>query len=122
MDELKKELEVNPASTAAHSMLPWVLINEGELEKARPYAAQAVREAPNTPLAQYVFGRALVETGDVKGGMEHLEKAETMDPANPEDHITLAAAYSKAGRSEDARREREQSLEMTRSANAVAQP
>lgn len=122
IEELKKELQVTPSSTAARYMLAWALVNEGDFAAARPYASQAVQDAPGMPIAQYVFGRALVETGDVKDGIEHLEKAEKMDPANVEDHITLAAAYAKAGRSEDARREREQSLEMTRNTNAVAQP
>ncbi len=122
IEELKKELQVNPSSTAAKYMLAWALVDHGEYAAARPYASQAVHDAPAMPIAQYVLGRALMETGDVKEGIEHLEKAEKMSPMNVEVHITLAAAYSKAGRSDDARREREQSLAMTRNAKALVQP
>ena len=40
----------------------------------------------------------------------NLEIAERLDPANVEFHMGLAGAYSKAGRHEDARRERRTSI------------
>jgi Flp pilus assembly protein TadD len=40
-----------------------------------------------------------------------LERADKTDPANLETHLALAAAYPKAHRYEDARRERRLSLE-----------
>ena len=57
-------------------------------------------------MAQLALGRALVETGDVKSGIEHLEKELQVEPDNFEAHLALAKAYSKSGRAEDARRER----------------
>jgi Tfp pilus assembly protein PilF len=47
-----------------------------------------------------------METGDVKRGTEVLEKELEREPENLEIHFALAKAYSKAGRKEDARRER----------------
>ena len=58
-------------------------------------------------MGQLVYGRALVETGDIRAGLPHLEDVLRTEPANlSEAHLTLAKAYSKLGRSDDARRER----------------
>ena len=62
----------------------------------------------------------MAETGDVEGGIKHLELAEQLDPVNVENHLALAAAYPKARRYRDARRERERCLELTRDARPVA--
>ena len=56
----------------------------------------------------------LLETGDVKVGIEHLEKAIQSDPNNLEVHLALAKAYTQSGRNEDARRERAECLQLTK--------
>ncbi len=121
IQELKRELEITPASSGALSMLAWAMLNQGAAKEALPYAERAAKSEPAYPLAQYVLGRSLVENGDVEHGIPHLELAAKSDPANLENHLALAAAYPKARRYEDARRERRTSLELTREANAAAQ-
>ncbi len=121
VQELKRELENTPTSSGALSMLAWALLNQGAAKDALPYAERAAKNEPAYPLAQYVLGRSLVESGDVERGISHLELAAKSDPANLENHLALAAAYPKARRYQDARRERQMSLEMTREANAAAQ-
>jgi len=113
MQEFRRELEITPSSGGTLSMLAWVLLNRGDSSAALPYARDAVKSEPSYPLAQYVLGRSLVETGDVVGGIAHLESAEKLDPGNVENHLALAAAYPKARRYQDARRERQRSLELT---------
>jgi Tfp pilus assembly protein PilF len=61
-------------------------------------------------MAQLVLGRALVETGDVAAGLPHLQTVLASDPQNLEAHLALAKAYSKLGKTDDARRERLQCL------------
>jgi Flp pilus assembly protein TadD len=78
-----------------------------------PHAQQAVGENPSLPSAQLVLGRSLMETGDLKDALDHLEKALQMEPDNLETHLALAKAYSKSGRKEDARRERLLCLQAT---------
>lgn len=112
--EFKKELEVNPSNAAAEVMLAWIPLMQNDGSTALPYARKAVADDPGLPSAQLVFGRALTETGDTKDGIEHLEATLQLQPNNLEVHLALAKAYSKAGRKEDARRERLLCLEMTK--------
>lgn len=120
--EFQRELEITPASGGTLTMLAWALLNRGDSAMALPYAQKAAKNQPEYPMAQYVLGRALVETGNADGGIKHLELAEKLDPANLETHLALAAAYPKVGRYKEARRERQASLDLTREAGPVAQP
>ena len=66
---------------------------------------------------------ALIETGDLKGGVDHLQKALGKEPGNLEIHLALVRAYSKSGLREDAQRERQQCLLITRESEPhAAQP
>ena len=121
IQEFRRELEINPESGGALSMLAWALLNRGDSAAALPYADKAAKSDPAYPLAQYVLGRSLVETGEVEAGILHLELAGKLDPANLENHLALASAYPKAHRYRDARRERQRCLELTREAGPVAQ-
>jgi predicted Zn-dependent protease len=121
IDEFERELRNTPDSEGTLTMLSWALLNRADAASARPYAQRAItRDRPST-LAQYVYGRSLVETGDVEAGIKYLEKAEHSDPDNLEYHLALASAYPKARRYEDARRERRRSLELARNTGASAQ-
>ncbi len=121
--EFKRELEVVPANATAHMMLAWYFLLQNDSSEALGYAQKAVAEAPASPSAQLALGRALVETGEVNSGTEHLETALKLDPGNLEVHLALVRAYSKSGRKEDARRERQQCLEATKGeASTIAHP
>ena len=114
IQEFRRELEITPSSGGTLTMLAWALLNRSDPRAALPYARQAAEKEPAYSVAQYVLGRSLVETGDVAAGIQHLEAAAKLDPANLENHLALAAAYPKARRYEDARHERQRSLELTR--------
>jgi tetratricopeptide (TPR) repeat protein len=112
--EFKKELEVNPSNAVAEVMLAWIPLMQNDGANALPHARKAMAEDPTLSSAQLVLGRALTETGETKDGIEYLEKTAQRQPDNLEVHLALAKAYSKAGRKEDARRERLLCLEMTK--------
>jgi len=118
--EFKHELEMNPKNASAEVMLAWIPLLQNDGSAALPYAQKAVAADPSLPSAQLVLGRALTETGDPKNGIEHLEKTAQLQPDNLEVHLALAKAYSKAGRKEDARRERLLCLEMTKNDTSPA--
>jgi predicted Zn-dependent protease len=120
--EFKKELDVAPANAAAQMMVAWDALIRNAPAEALAYAQKAMAEEPTMPIAQLVLGRALLDTGDAKGGTELLEKELQHDPDNLETHIALAKAYSKTGRKEDARRERMRCLELEKNENAVVHP
>lgn len=111
--QFQKELQVFPSSAVAHAMLAWALGMQGEFAAALPNAQESVAEDPSLPLAQLVLGRDLLETGDVKGGLPHLEAVLKTEPQNLEAHLALAKAYSILGRKDDARRERLTCLDLT---------
>lgn len=110
--QYKRELEIAPNNVTASTFLAWMLELQNQPAEALPYAEKTAAEAPASPIAQLVLGRSLADTGDLKQGIEHLESALRIQPGYLETHVALAKAYSEAGRSQDARRERLLSLRM----------
>ena len=94
-------------------MLAWAYGIQGNYDDALPVAQKAVAEDPTLAMGQLVLGRAMVEAGDTTGGFPHLEKVLQLEPGNLEAHLTLAKAYSRLGRKDDARRERLLCLELS---------
>ena len=111
--EFKRELEIAHPNAPADVMLAWASLVENDAARALPYAREAAEADPGLAEVQLVLGRSLAETGEMKTGIEHLEKALQFDPDNLEVHLALATAYSQSGRKEDARRERLRCLDLT---------
>ena len=99
--EFKRELLISPSNAAASLMLAWNSLIRNNPADALTYAQKVVAEQPEFPNAQLILGRSLVETGDAKEGLTHLENALQLDPDNLETHIALAKAYSELGRKQD---------------------
>ena len=106
LTEFKRELEISPSNAAAQLMMAWDSLTRNDSATALAYAKKVVAQEPTLPLARLVLARSLVETGDITGGTELLEKELQLEPDSLEIHFALARAYSKSGRKEDARRER----------------
>jgi tetratricopeptide (TPR) repeat protein len=106
VEQFGKELQISPRSANAHAMRAWALELRGDYTAALEDATKASTEDSSLSMGQLVYGRALVETGEISAGLPHLENVLRTEPANLEAHLTLAKAYSKLGRSEEARRER----------------
>lgn len=113
LPQFQKELEVAPANADAQVMTAWALFMRNRATEALPYAQKAVAEKAGFSAAELVLGRCLVETGDLTGGIQHLEAALKIQPDDLEVHIALAKAYSKSGRKEDARHERILCMQLT---------
>src|ERR1700735_4682826 len=95
-------------------MIALLMVRAGTSTTALPFAKQAAEDGPDSPMAQYTYGLILTSNGDLPHAIERLETAERLDPANIEYHMGLAGAYSKAGRHQDARRERSMSIAMAK--------
>jgi tetratricopeptide (TPR) repeat protein len=113
--ELRAELNLAPGNARARALLALVLEKLGNFAEALPAAARAAADAPDLPRAQYAYGLVLLDTGEIAKAIPLLEAAERADPGQLEFHTAIARAYSKAGRYEDARRERRVSLDLARS-------
>ena len=106
IEQFRAEVVHVPGNIYAHGLLAFTLTIEGRYAEARPDAEIALAAAPEMEMAQVALGRALAETGDVKRTTEILNKVLQKDPQNLEAHMGLADVYSRAGRREDAYRER----------------
>lgn len=113
--EFQNELKVAPENLDALIMAAWVFLMEDQPGEALPLAQRAVQVKADSVTAQLVLGRSLMETENLKDGLEHLEQALKLGPDDLEVHIALATAYSKSGRKEEARNERMLCLQLTRS-------
>lgn len=123
VDQFHRELAISPRNATAHAMCAWALELQGDYAASLDDARKSAEEDPSLPMAQLVYGKALIETGDLHGGLPHLESVLQAQPGNLEAHLALTKAYSKLGRSEDARRERLMSLSISQQGAApVAAP
>jgi tetratricopeptide (TPR) repeat protein len=112
LDELKKELETSPRHLPALAQIAFEYLKRGEAAAALPYARKAIESDPQSFIAHNAMGRALVESGNLEQGIKELELSKQQAPGSPQTRIALASAYAKAGRKEDAARERAEFLKL----------
>lgn len=121
--ELKKELEVSPAHVPAMVTIANEYIQRKQFQDALPYGKKAAGLDPQSFPAHTVYGRVLVEGDiDVPRGLAELEEARKLAPSSPQVRIALATAYTKAGRKEDAAREREAFSKLRKELDAKSGP
>jgi len=107
--EMKKELEISPAHVPAMVTIANEYIQRKQYKDGLPYAEKAVELEPQSFPAHAVLGRIFVEGDiDLARGLKELEEARKLAPTSPQVRIALATAYTKAGRKEDAARERQE--------------
>ena len=114
IEEFKKELELQPGHPASLMQIAFEYLKRGDAKTALPWAKQAVAAAPRDFAAHKALGQALLDTGDVDGAIAELQTGLGLAPESPGLHFTLARAYQKAGRLEDANKEREEFTRLDR--------
>jgi len=112
--EFTRELELQPGHPWSLMQIAFEYLKRGEASAALPWAQQAAAAAPNAFPAHKALGQALLETGDVEGAIKELQIGLKLAPDSPGLHFTLAKAYQRAGRAEDAAREREEFTRLDR--------
>jgi tetratricopeptide (TPR) repeat protein len=83
------------------------------------YAQQAVALAPKLPFAHYLLGLLLANTGDEEKAIPELEIARRAFPQDTKVYWSLATAYARVGRAQDALKAR---AEVARLSRNSAQP
>jgi tetratricopeptide (TPR) repeat protein len=106
MNEFKRELEISPNHFAALTQMAFEYLKRDQFNEALPLAEKAVQLAPKLFAARNVLGRVLLDLGQVDRSIKELEEGVRLAPSSPEMHFALARAYTRAGRKEDAARER----------------
>ncbi len=119
--EFQKELELDPKHMEALVTTALEYEKRGEPEKAIPYARRAVEADPQFFAAHGVLGKLLAKVGEVDEGIKELEIARKEAPDSPQVHFALAAAYTAAGRKEDADRERGEFVKFKKAADELNQ-
>lgn len=129
LEQLKAELEIGPDHLPALISLAFEYLRRGEPEAALPSAERAARLAPASFAARACLGRVLLESGDQRlpDATRELEAAVRLAPDSPQARYSLASAYARAGRKQDAARERAEFARLkklmdTAKATEAAQP
>jgi tetratricopeptide (TPR) repeat protein len=107
LKEFKRELEISPLHFPAMVQMAFEYLKRDQYNDALPLAERAVRLAPKLYAARNVLGRVLLELGQVDRSIKELEEGVKLAPSSPEMHFALARAYTRAGRKDDAARERQ---------------
>ena len=114
IEEFKRELEVQPGFAWSLMQIGFEYLKRGDGTAALPWAQQSVAAAPNAFPAHKALGQALLETGDIDGAIKELMTGIRLAPESPGLHFQLARAYQRAGRLEDATRERNEFTRLDR--------
>jgi tetratricopeptide (TPR) repeat protein len=114
IEEFKRELEIQPDHPWSLMQIAYEYLKRGEGAAALPWAKQAVAVAPNAFPARKALGQALLENGDVDGAITELLTGIKLAPLSPGLHFQLARAYQRAGRLDDATRERNEFTRLDR--------
>jgi tetratricopeptide (TPR) repeat protein len=119
LEQFKRELELQPGHAWSLMQIAYEYLTRGDAAAALPWAQQAVAAAPKAFPAHKALGQALLETGDVDGAIKELQIGIKLAPESPGLHFTLARAYQRAGRQEDADRERAEFTRLDRLARTL---
>jgi tetratricopeptide (TPR) repeat protein len=118
IDEFKRELELQPDHPWSLMQLAYEYLKRGDAAAGLPWARKAVEVAPTAFPAHKALGQALLDTGDVDGAIKELVIGLKLAPESPGLHFTIARAYQRAGRIEEANRARDEFTRLDRLARA----
>ena len=107
LDQFNRELRISPLHVQAMLQIALEKNLRAEREEALALAQKAVEIAPRNSAGRNVLGRILLNRDDVEGAIKNLEEGARLAPLSREMHFELARAYARAGRKDDAARERE---------------
>lgn len=104
--ELQKEIEISPSHVPARIRMAEEFIKEKQIAKGISLLHEALKIAPDDPLAHLVLGEGLIANGDADSGIRELEIAQAGLPQTTRVHWDLLRAYTAAGRTDDASRQK----------------
>jgi tetratricopeptide (TPR) repeat protein len=107
LKEWQRALELQPDHQPAMVQMAFEYLKRDQYNDALPLAERAVQLQPKMYPARNVLGRVLLELGQVDRAIKELEEGVGIAPSSPEMHFALARAYTRAGRKQDADRERD---------------
>jgi tetratricopeptide (TPR) repeat protein len=103
--ELQQELEIDPNNAGAEYVLGELARQAGEFDSAIQHFSKATKLDPNFADAYLGLGTSLMTEKNYAAAVLPLEMAVKLQPQSPVGHYSLATAYARTGRKEDAQRE-----------------
>jgi tetratricopeptide (TPR) repeat protein len=101
LEELRRELQLNPDHSEANGEIGTILVAEHEPGKAVPYLEAALRLSPDAGFIHEQLGSAYLQQKDYPRAEAELKKAVADDPYGSA-HYQLALAYRAEGRRTEA--------------------
>lgn len=103
--ELQEELAIDPSNAGAEYILGELARQGGDLDAAIAHFTKASQLDPNFGDAFLGLGTSLLTEKKYAEAIPPLEVAVKLQPENPAGHYSLATAYTRTGRKEDAQKE-----------------
>src|SRR5262249_16435958 len=114
VQQLKRELEISPSHVPARIRLAAAYLQDQRWDDALPLAQEAVKLDPDCGAEHMMLGEVKVAKGDLVEGTKELETARDKQPLTSRIHWDLLRAYTAAGRTEDAKREKDEIEKLSR--------
>ena len=108
--ELRRAIELDPSYPSARHWYARVLDAQTQFDAALEQARKAYDLDPLSPIIQANFGLELINAGYDSEGLEHLERAVTLDESFDAGYLFLGMGYLAAGRYEEAVRAHEKGI------------
>jgi tetratricopeptide (TPR) repeat protein len=105
IEEIKKAVALAPDHVPALVGLAAIYLKREDTAAALEYAERAVQVSPGDYSTHIILGRVVLARDDPKGAAPELEQAVKLAPGSADARFSLASAYSRLGRKEDAARE-----------------
>ena len=113
--EMKLELQNSPSHVLARVRLAEQYLTRQENDEALQLAQEAAKLDPKRASPHMLAGEALQAKGDLAGALKEFETSRDDDSLNTRIHWDLMRAYSAAGRTDDAKREKAEIEKLNRS-------
>ncbi len=117
-EQFQRELARDPQHVPSLLAIVSEMERESQFAQALPYAQRAAQAEPDNFAAHAILGRVLVSLDRVAEGVRELETAKQLEPGSPQIYFSLASAYAKLGRTEDAAQARAEFLRLKNSGKA----
>ena len=108
IEEIGKTLQLEPGHVPALVGLTMIYLKNDDPKSALEYAERAVTAGPGDFATHVALGRTLLATDDAARAADQLRIAVDLAPDSADAHYSLASAYSRLGRKEEAQREQEE--------------
>lgn len=107
LPELHQELKVNPNDPHAHYEIGDILLSRNNLSEAEQHFVTALQFAPDMQEAHLAMERIASASGAAGKAVFHLKRAAEIGPDDATPHYRLWLLYRKAGKTAEARKERQ---------------